>query len=105
MLDYASMFPEVMRAFPPRMKEIEKFPRQYIANVIHTIVGKPFREWVDRHLEERNAELVEKNEMNIELDPEIEAIFKASTAVSGKWRVLTSDPTATFFDFLTLLSF
>ena len=105
MLEYASKVPQVMKAFPPTTKETEKFPRQYIANVIHTIVGRPFREWIDRQLEEKNAELAEKKEMNIELDPEIEAIFKASTAVSGKWRVLRSAQAATFFDFLTLLSF
>lgn len=84
MLDYAQMFPEVLKAFPLRREETEKFPRQYIANVLHTLVGKPFRQWVDNKLEERNAELTEKKEMVIELDPEIEAIFKASTAVSGK---------------------
>ena len=30
MLDYASMYPEVMKAFPLKRKETEKFPRQYI---------------------------------------------------------------------------
>ena len=84
MLDYANMFPEVMKAFPQNRKETEKFPRQYIANLIHTLVGKPFRQWVDAKLEARNTELAEKKEMVIELDPQIEAIFKASTAVSGK---------------------
>ena len=84
MLDYANMFPQVMKAFPSNRKEIEKFPRQYIANVIHTVVGQPFQQWVDMQLESRNAELAEKKEMYIELDPQIEAVFKASTAVSGK---------------------
>ena len=85
MLEYAEMFPEVMKAFPTGDKEIEKMPRQYIANVIHTIVGKPFIEWIDAKLEARNLDLTEKKEMMIELDPEIEAIFKASTAVSSKY--------------------
>ena len=69
MLEYAAMFPEAMKAFPTAAKEREKFPRQYIANVIHTIVGKSFREWMDRKLEDRNADLAEKREMFIELDP------------------------------------
>ena len=42
MLEYASMFPEALKALPTGYKETEKLPRQYIANVIHTIVGKPF---------------------------------------------------------------
>ena len=73
-----------MKALPTGEKEIEKLPRQYLANIIHTIVGKPFQVWIDTQIEARNAELAEKREMYIELDPEIEAIFKASTAVSGK---------------------
>ena len=69
MLEYASKVPAVMKALPTGEKETEKLPRQYIANIIHTIVGKPFQEWVDAQLEARNAELAEKKEMFIELDP------------------------------------
>ena len=58
-----------MKALPTGEKEIEKLPRQYIANIIHTIVGKPFQEWIDAQLEARHAELAEKKEMFIELDP------------------------------------
>ena len=87
MLEYAQKVPAVMKALPTGEKEIEKLPRQYIANIIHTIVGKPFQVWIDTQLEARNAELAEKKEMFIELDPEIEAIFKASTSVSGKFSV------------------
>ena len=64
-----------MKAFPAGEKETEKLPRQYIANIIHTLVGKPFRQWIDAKLEERNEKLVEKKEMIIELDPQIEALF------------------------------
>lgn len=35
-----------MEALPTKKKEIEKFPRQYIANIIHTLVGKPFQAWI-----------------------------------------------------------
>ena len=84
MLEYAKMFPEVERALPSGEKETDKLPRQYIANIINTIVGKPFREWIDAKLEARNTELALKKDMIIELDPQIEAIFKASNAVSSK---------------------
>ena len=84
MLEYSKMFPEVERGLPSGEKETDKLPRQYIANIINTIVGKPFRKWIDDKLEARNTELAEKKEMMIELDPQIEAIFKASNAVSSK---------------------
>ncbi len=42
MLEYASSIPAVQKALPTGEKETEKLPRQYIANVIHTIVGRPF---------------------------------------------------------------
>ena len=42
------MYPEVMRALPVVMKEIRKLPRNYIANVIYTIVGDKFNEWVQQ---------------------------------------------------------
>ena len=85
MLEYASKVPAVMRALPAAAKEKEKMPRQYLGNVIHTLVGKRFREWIDAKLEERNEKLVEKKEMIIEIDPQIEALFKASNSVSGRF--------------------
>ena len=47
MLTYARARAEVMKALPIVDKEIEKLPRQYIANVIYTIVGDAFAEWVE----------------------------------------------------------
>ena len=40
------MYPEVMRALPSVSKEVKKLPRNYIANVIYTIVGEKFNDWV-----------------------------------------------------------
>ena len=73
-----------MKALPIAKKEIDKLPRQYLANVIYTLVGKPFDAWVEARIEARNQKIKEKGQMQIELDPEIAAIFHASTAVSGK---------------------
>ena len=105
MMEYAQMFPEVMKAFPTGDKEAEKLPRQYIANVIHTLVGKPFRQWIDAKLEERNVELVEKKEMLIELDPQIEALFKASNSVSGRFASCVLRFNITFSLYLSFLFF
>ena len=74
-----------MRAFPEVMKEILKFPRAYIGNVIHTLVGKPFADWVKKQIDLRNEKVKEEKDMMIEMDPEIARIFRQSTSVSGKY--------------------
>jgi len=71
-----------MRAFPTEEKETRKLPRQYIINVIYTIVGNPFRVWVNHHVDARHEHVVNKREMSIVMDPEIAAIYKESKAVS-----------------------
>ena len=79
------MYPEVMKCLPLEEKEWDKLPRQYLANVIYTIVGRAFQIWVDKKIEQRNEKVVKEHNMMIELDPEIAAIFNASSAVSGKY--------------------
>ena len=74
----------VMRALPSEEKEIKKLPRAYIGNLIYTIIGKDFADWVDARVTARNAKLKEERDLQIELDSEIEAIFKASTSIGGK---------------------
>ena len=64
-------------------REREKLPRPYLGNVIYTIVGQPFKRWVEKRVDERH-ELRRQEEQQIQMDPEIAAIFKQSTAVAGK---------------------
>ena len=47
LLFYANMYPEVMNALPSG-DELNKVPRQYIADIIYTMVGEPFHQWVDQ---------------------------------------------------------
>ena len=82
--EYGKMYPEVMKCLPELEEETKKMPRQYLANIVYTVVGKPFYDWVDGKVEERNKKVINEANMGIEMDPEIAAIFKASTAVSGK---------------------
>lgn len=49
-----------MRALPEEEKEIMKLPREYIGNVIFTIVGEKFQSWVMEKIEIRNAKLKEE---------------------------------------------
>ena len=81
-VEYAKSYPEVMKALPLEMKEIKKLPRQYIINVLYTLVGTPFREWVDNLVDGRHEKMAEERDMNIDMDPEIRQIFNKSKAVS-----------------------
>ena len=73
--------PEVFEYLPDG-KELQKVPRQWICNLIATIVGRPFVDWVKTRVKERNAALVKQRNLGIAMDPEIAAAFHASTAVS-----------------------
>jgi hypothetical protein len=45
MYEWASDKPEVLNCLPCE-KETMKMPREYIANIIYTKVGQPFKNWV-----------------------------------------------------------
>ena len=36
-----------MRALPAVQKEILKLPRAYLGNVIMTVCGQPFQDWIN----------------------------------------------------------
>jgi hypothetical protein len=48
------------------------------------VLKEEFTEWVAEQVEKRNKDVVDKGELNIEMDPEIFATFQASTSVSRK---------------------
>lgn len=81
-IDYAKRYPQVMRCFPSVVKEVEKLPRQYIINVMYTILGRQFGDWVDERVNERHDGIIEDNEMYIELDAEVAEAFRNSKAIS-----------------------
>ena len=86
---FATAYPQLARYFPIE-KEMEKLPRQYIANVIYTIVGNPFAKWVESQMRKRNDKIKAEQDMMIDMDPEIAEIFKASQSVSGKFHFLST---------------
>ena len=45
-LDFAGKYAHVQNAFPER-KEVMKFERSFICNVIHSLVGEDFQQWID----------------------------------------------------------
>ena len=66
----------------PDNKELRKVPKQWIVNVIATIKGDTFINWVSQRINERNAAVVKDRNLGIQMDPEVAAAFHNSTAVS-----------------------
>lgn len=73
-----------MQEFFPELKEWRKLPRQWIINLLFTYVGEVFEQWVRTRISERNQAFVQKNQLEIELAPEIAAFFAKSERVSSK---------------------
>ena len=73
---------KVLDYLPITEKEILKLPRAYTGNVIYTVLGKPFDDWVQLKIKERNELRKQEREMQIAMDPEIMRIFQASTTIS-----------------------
>ena len=83
-LDWAKGYPEVTEALPTEPREVDKLLRQYVINVVYTLVGDAFRLWVEEVMHARDARITEERNLGIELDPEILRVFRNSTAVSSK---------------------
>ena len=81
---FAEKYPEVFQVLPRENSEIMQLHRQYVANVIYTIAGDDFTDWLNRKLKQRNKKIAEERNLNIKMDPEIYRHFKASESISGK---------------------
>ena len=66
----------------PEDRDMHKVPRQWLINVIYTIVGEPFHVWVKQCIQQRNDELAVKQDLLIDLDPEIAKAFESSVNIS-----------------------
>ena len=78
---FADQHQEVYRYLPDKI-EVRKCPKQWIVNVIYTIVKDDFGQWVKEQIEERNIKVAIEKDLMIDMDPEIAEAFAASTAVS-----------------------
>ena len=84
-MDLAKQNPDVKQRFPDKDIETIKFGKPYICDVIYTIVGDTFKQWVSAEIDKRNEEVATKGNLNIAVDPEIAKAFHNSTAVSSKF--------------------
>ena len=53
-----------------------------IINIVYTVVGNSFSAWVSTKIAERNEELARKQNLLIDMDPEIASAFTRSVNIS-----------------------
>ena len=80
-LDFGRAYVVVENALPV-IRETRKMPRAYVCNVIYTLVGAPFKDWVLKSCKDRNDRIQNAHDTTIVLDPRIAAAYEASTFVS-----------------------
>ena len=75
-LNFASNYPEVQQALPEEQRETDKLLRQYIINVVYTLVGDPFKHFIDGVMHARDEKIKNERNLGIQLDPEIMRAFR-----------------------------
>ena len=75
---------EGVRRYFPEDRDLHRLPRDWCLNTIYSIVGKPWKDWVDNQREQRNDGMRDKKGLTIDFAPSIAEIFANSTAVSSK---------------------
>ncbi len=58
----------VQNVLPPS-KEISKLSRGYLSNVIYTVMGEPFQQWVKQQVNLRNQKIALEGNNIIAMDP------------------------------------
>ena len=74
-----------MTDYLPEEEDHKRLPRQWVINIVYTLAGKPFSDWVLEHVEARNRKIVADKQLAIIMDPDIMQAFHASTHVSSKY--------------------
>ena len=76
-------YPQV-EAYLPDVQDRHRLPRQWVINIISSVVGKPFAVWTHNIVSQRNDVFAEKNDKMMAMDPEIAKHFYQSNAISSK---------------------
>ena len=83
--EFCQQHPNAIDSYLPIPRELHKISREWIYNVVATILGETFTDWVKDQIDDRNEEVKDKRKLDIELDADVAAAFRASTAVSRKY--------------------
>jgi len=82
-IEYSKEKKEVMK-FLPDERDIANVPRDYLINVINSVVGDEFRQWVEEKVSARNEQIKLNTNQYISLDPQIAKIFASASHSSCK---------------------
>ena len=74
----------VVKEYLPDEKDIPRLPRQWLINMLFTVVGEDFETWVNSRVSQRNRMRASDQNLLIDLDPAIATAFHASTHVSSR---------------------
>jgi len=66
----AAKYPQVEQ-YLPEERDRHKLPRQWVINVVHTLVGRNFSDWVEDKIQLRDQVIASKHDLLIDIDPEI----------------------------------
>ena len=88
-LEAGIQYPMVKRYLPDD-RDVGRLPRQWIVNLIYTLVGEDFKRWIGEKIRNRNDKLATKHDLLLDMDPAIARAFQASTMVSSKYHRIVS---------------
>ena len=75
--------PNIFIYLPEREIELPKTPKQWIGNVISSMLGDRFNSWVQQQVNLRHDKVADKKDLMIQMDPDIAKVFLESKAVSS----------------------
>ena len=84
LLEARNHFPRLVDYLPDE-RDISRLPRQWIVNLIYTLVGDNFKKWVAEKVRTRNDKIASKYDLMLDLEPSIAKAFLASSMVSSKY--------------------
>jgi hypothetical protein len=82
--NYIKTMEKVIIDYLPDERDWDRLPRQYMLNLVYTLSGENFSNWVASNIDARNNELAAKQDLMIEMDPQIAKAFAESTQISSK---------------------
>ena len=70
--------PDVFDYLPEKSIELPKTPKQWVCNIIASVIGEPFNKWVAKQVDNRHQKVAEAKDLMIKMDPEIARVFRDS---------------------------
>ena len=78
----------VIKQYLPDENDVHRLPRNFVINLMYSIIGPEVRQFVMHVVEERNQAVLNNQRMALELDQDIREAFERSTSVACKFTAL-----------------